>query len=258
MKFKYLSILLLSAISALSCQAIASNPAHEAVLQKALKQQAEYEEEQRQRQYQQQGLNPQGEPRWTHERALESHLKNTGQIDLEIQHRESIDRWNSFDRTRRNTDSSNGGQLEHVWKGNAAEVRNSWGPGLYFVKVFFGHDNAEGTAVVNVDGSSRTQRVGIPSPYNYQGNYHVDYKDGKFATYQYRTSGKPMIVSIHKQNVEMKRDCAEGTTKSRDLNCGLGFTCEAGIELSKCVSGSWSHWYETKRPVCAVNASRCR
>lgn len=191
----------------------------------------------------------------TFDKGFESHKRNIH--NKSVPPEETITTWNTYAK-KPITSGAGSGQLENVWRGNAKEVVNSWGNGMYFVKVFFGHDNAEGTAVVNVDGSSRKQRIGIPSPYNYEGNYHVNFENGKFSAYQSRTSGTPMIVSIHKQSAPMKKNCNLGQTQDQPSQCSRGHTCEPGVERSSCDNGAWGPWQVVTPPKCASRPSWCR
>lgn len=90
--------------------------------------------------------------------------------------------------------------LTKVWAGNSNEVGVSWGQGTYYVEIDFGCNNKGGSLWVSVKDMSDTQVVGIPSPFNYEGNYHISYEHARMKAYQTKTCGKPTIRKISKLN----------------------------------------------------------
>lgn len=197
----------------------------------------------------------------TYEKAMESHRATYGQYKG-VTHEESQTAWDSYrqEPARGSAgDEPQGGKLEQVWSGSSQSVDVLWGKGDYYIDVDFNHGNQGGSVWITIDGSSLTKKVGIPSPFNYEGNYHVIFNGVRFTASAEKTSGTPTITRISKFP-NMMDECTPRTSDIKELYCkGSGRrTCEVGHEERKCAyNGSWMPWRVTSSPLCVSRNQYC-
>lgn len=132
--------------------------------------------------------------KWTLEEAQASDKAYRDSLP-QISHAEMKRRW---DENVRITPISNDDSLTQVWAGNSNDVGVRWGQGAYYVEIDFGCNSKGGSVWVSVKEMNDTQVVGIPSPFNYEGNYHITYEHGRMKANQYKTCGSPTIRKISK------------------------------------------------------------
>ncbi|WP_394230511.1 hypothetical protein [Shewanella colwelliana] len=201
--------------------------------------------------------------KWTLEEAAKSHQENVGErASKKTDHKKYWDLWYSINRVPDSLElGGSGSELEEVWKGSAASIPVTWGQGDYYVEISFGHNNQGGSAWLTIDNSSIKKNVAIPSPFNYEGNYHITYGSGAIATYQTKTSGTPKITRISKFPTPQLNDCNAGQTEYQLLYCtGSGqMTCEEGRRSRTCATnGGWMPWQTIKQPSCITGTQQCR
>ncbi|WP_394230740.1 hypothetical protein [Shewanella colwelliana] len=197
----------------------------------------------------------------TYEKAMKSDRETFHHKTIPLQ--ETIDIWDRYVIPPKEIDGgSDGGQLEEVWTGSAASVPVTWGQGDYYVEMTFNKNNTAGSVWLTVDNTHLKKSVAIPSPYNYEANWHIMYESGTFkAVGLGRGSTTPSITRISKFPTPQLNDCNAGQTEYKLLYCtGSGqMTCEEGRRSRTCATnGGWMPWQTIKQPSCITGTQQCR
>lgn len=208
------------------------------------------------------GASAQDNEKMTYEKAMKSHREWSKKYqDQSITPEESQQAWDSYKQDpEKDPGSSSSGQLEEVWTGSVNAAAMPWGQGDYYIEISFGHKNQGGSAWLTVDNSNILKKVGIPSPFNYEGNYFIEYNNGLLRTFKSRTSGEPKITRISKFPTPQLDECTKGKRESKTLYCtGSGqMTCETGSSHRTCANnGGWMPWQTIGNPVCVTQRQSC-
>lgn len=157
---------------------------------------------------------------------------------------------------------SDNGKLKEVWTGSATTVANQWGQGDYYVEMTFNKQNTAGSVWLTVDNTNLKKSVAVPSPYNYEANWHIMYERGVFrAEGLGKGSTTPSITRIAKFPTPQLNDCTAGQTESELLYCTGSFqtTCEEGQRIRTCATnGGWLPWQTNRQPSCVTDTQQCR
>ena len=131
----------------------------------------------------------------TYEKAMASHKATYGKYsEQSVTAEESQLAWDSHQ--QKPAEDPISGELEELWSGSAKTVSNRWGKGNYYIDFDFGYQNQGGSVWLTIDNSGVTKKVGVPSPFNYEGNYYVTFDGVQFVASKSRTSGRPVITHI--------------------------------------------------------------
>ncbi|AZQ13271.1 hypothetical protein [Shewanella khirikhana] len=199
----------------------------------------------------------------TFEKAAQSHNATFGQYsEQSITEQQSQLAWDSYPQYPDQIQTGSNGQLQEVWTGRATTVTNQWGQGDYYVEMTFNKQNTAGSVWLTVDNTNLKKSVAVPSPYNYEANWHIMYERGVFrAEGLGKGSTTPSITRIAKFPTPQLNDCTAGQTESEPLYCtGSGQrTCEEGRRSRSCASnGGWLPWQTTRQPSCVTGTQQCR
>jgi hypothetical protein len=172
---------------------------------------------------------------------------------------QSTNDWNAYVRPPEFSESETGGKLEEVWKGSSTLVSNVWGPGDFYIEMTFNKANTAGSVWLTVDNSNLKKNAAVPSPFNYEGNWHIMYESGRFkAEGLGRGSTTPTITRISKFPTPMLNECSPGVVESQTLYCSSGQTCEDGRKQKTCgTHGGWGNWIQTRAPMCVSSNQQC-
>ena len=197
----------------------------------------------------------------TYEKALKSH-KNTFDKyqNQSITAAESQQSWDSYQQEPEKSDSGSGGhKLEEVWKGFSKAVDVTWGQGDYYIEMNFNKKNTGGSIWLTVDNSSLMKSVAVPSPFNYEANWHIQYSNNTFnAMGLGKGSTSPFITRISKFPTPQLDECVYPKIEKRDIFCGTGRTCEVGLLQRACATnGGWLPYETIFNPVCVSQNQSC-
>jgi hypothetical protein len=194
----------------------------------------------------------------TYEKAMKSDRETFHHKTIPLQ--ETIDIWDRYVVAPKEEPSgSNGAALEEVWTGSATSVPVTWGQGDYYVEMTFNKNNTAGSVWLTVDNTNLKKSVAVPSPYNYEANWHIVYEKGTFkAEGKGKGSTTPIITRISKFPTPQLDECTAGKVETNTLHCTSGKTCETGKSQRQCASnGGWAPWQTLHNPICVAKNKHC-
>ncbi len=198
----------------------------------------------------------------TFEKGFESHKKNMQYNSISPE--ETAETWRLYAKKPETSPSSGGGELKIVWEGSAAKVPVAWDDefGEYYIELTFNHSNTAGSVWISVDNSTLKKNAAIPSPYNYEANWHILYEKGVFTAKGLgKGSSTPNITRISKFPMKQLNQCSAGTIQSNNTYCtdSNQRTCETGLNQRTCANnGGWMPWKTIRLPSCITGSQDCR
>lgn len=196
----------------------------------------------------------------TYEKAMNSYKATIGKYATQsVTEQQSQLAWDTYKQKPEISPSSgSAGMLEDVWSGSSNSVPFTWGKGDYYVVFNLGNDSTEASTWITIDNKTTNVRVAVPSHWNYEGNYFIQYANGQLTSYQTKTKGAPVIIRIARMPAPMGVECSPGTSESNNLYCTSGRTCEVGRQSRSCASnGTWNLFTTTSQPICVSAKQQC-